>query len=286
MNNTNKTYPKWAGVLLGCLLPGSAHFLSGNRVTGIRWYLVLFLMPILGLLILSIPGVGAFYLSILTLLFAVVLLIIMLKQSFRPVRRIGILGWITVIVLNGVLNLVLRSGMEIIIKHAVNKQVVRLVKVPSGGMSPTIIPGDRLIVEGMSYRFRKPKRGEIVLLSTRDIDYPNVRTDTYFVRRIVGLPGETIQIDPPNLIVNGEAVKGSAVFTALSSDPIGFTLSIGSIPSLLSTSDDKIVLEENEYLVLGDKFNSLDGRHHGPISAESIVGRVSRICWPLSRIGK
>jgi signal peptidase I len=172
-----------------------------------------------------------------------------------------------------------RSGLEIIFK-----QVVHPFKVPTGTMSPTIIPGDHLITERLSYRFGNPKRGDVVVFSTKGIDHPHVRTDTYYIKRVVGLPGETIQIDPPNLIVNGEVVKEPAIIKELSSRSPGFTL---ARESALSTCDDKIILGENEYLTFGDNSeNSLDGRYYGSISEDSIVGRVSRIYWPISRIGK
>lgn len=277
MKDSNSVYPKWVGVVLGFFLNGSAHYLSGKRATGVRWYLAISLTPILGLLILALPGVATFYLSILTVLVATVLWFIMLKQSFRPVRRIGILGWIAVLGINFVLG----SGLQII-----TKQVIHPFKVPTGAMSPTIIPGDHLIVERLSYRFRKPKRGEIVVFSTKGITHPHVKTDTYYIKRVVGLPGETIQISPPHLIINGAVVKEPAIIKELSSHSPGYTLARGAA---LSTSDDRIVLGENEYLTFGDNTKegmSLDGRYYGPISEENIVGRVSRIYWPISRIGK
>jgi signal peptidase I len=273
MNDTNKTYPKFVGVILGLLLEGSAHFLSGKRTAGIIWYFSLFIIPFAGLLILTLPGVIPFYLFILSILVVLVLWLIMLKQSFRPVRRIGILGWIAVIVLSFVLG----SGSERMIDQAFDT-----FKVSTGAMSPTIISGDHLIVERLSYHFRKPKRGEIVVFSTSDIDHPAVKTDIYYMKRVVGMPGETIQIDPPSLIVNGEVVKAPTIFEELS-----FNLASGS--ALLSSSDDKIILGENQYLTLGDNTKegmSLDGRYYGPISEDSIFGRVSHICWPFSRIGK
>jgi signal peptidase I len=276
MNYTNKTYPKFVGVILGFLLSGSAHFLSGKRAVGIWWYLTVSLTPVLSLFILAVPGIASFYISLFIFIIAVMLWLVMLKESFRPVRRIGFLGWIAVIILNFVLS----SGLKII-----TKQVVHPFKVPTGAMSPTIIPGDHLIVERLSYCFRKPKRGDIVVFSTRSIDHPAVKTDTFYIKRVVGLPGETIQIYPPNLIVNGKVVKEPSIFKELSSNSSGYVLSRGS--ALLSDNDDKIILGEDEYLTFGDNSqNSLDGRYYGAISEDCIVGRVSRIYWPFSRIKK
>jgi uncharacterized membrane protein YgaE (UPF0421/DUF939 family) len=57
MNDTNKTYPRFVGVILGFILSGSAHFLSGQRAGGFRWFMALLFIPVSALLILAVPGV-------------------------------------------------------------------------------------------------------------------------------------------------------------------------------------------------------------------------------------
>ncbi len=106
---------------------------------------------------------------------------------------------------------------------------------------------------------------------------------------IAGLPGETIQIAPPNLLANGQPVLDPPIFAAITSRSNGFLLANApsSVPAVLSTIEDKIVLREHQYLMLGDNTaSSLDGRYYGTISEDQIFGRVSRVYWPLSRIGK
>ena len=274
--NTN-TYPRWVGVILGLFLNGSAHFLAGKRAAGIRWYLAITFTSLAAILTLTLPGVFLFYFSIAVFLLSILLWLIMLKQSFQPVRRIGIRGWIAVLLLTFVLGL----GMNM-----VSKQVIQTFKVPTVGMSPTIVPGDCLVAERVSYWFGKPKRGDVIVFSTSGLNHPNVRRDVYYIKRIVGLPGETVQIDPPNLLIDGKIIMDPIIFKELSSHSSGFTLAQGKY-ALLSTREDKIILGNNEYLTLGDNSgNSLDGRYYGAISEDKIVGRVSRIYWPISRIGK
>jgi len=230
-----------------------------------------------GVLILAVPGVLSIALSIVLFLSSIVLLLVMLKQSYRPVRRIGIWGWLAVLALNFVLN----SGWEMAIK-----QVVHSFKVPTGAMIPAIMPGDHLIAARVSYWFGKPQRGDIVVFTTKGMNHPQVYPDTYYIQRIAGLPGETVQIDPPNLMVNGKIVNEPAIFAEISSQSNGLILAHGSM-AILSNLDNKIVLGEKQYLTLGDNTSrSLDGRHYGPISEEQIFGRVSQIYWPISRIGK
>ena len=273
-------YPKWVGVVLGFLLNGSAHFLSGDKISGAKWYFVIMLTGLSAVLILAIPGTSSYVISIFVFLISSALWFIMLKRSYRHVPKIKAWGWIAVIIVSMLLSSVWNFAI---------KQTVRTFKVPTRGMVPVIMPGDWLVAENISYRFRKPTRGDIVVFSTDGLKHPHVRSGTYFIQRIVGLPGETVQIKPPNLIVDGQIIRDPAVFMEISSRSNGIQLATGSVnpKPILSSADDEITLGDDEYLTLGDNTrNSLDGRYFGPIKKERILGRYSRIYWPLSRIDK
>jgi len=95
----DEAYPKWVGVVLGLLVNGAAHFLSGNRLAGVRWYFAIIFISIAGELFLAAPGVLAYVISIALSFLALALWLAMLKQSYRPVRRIGIRGWLAIVVL-------------------------------------------------------------------------------------------------------------------------------------------------------------------------------------------
>ncbi|MGD9782773.1 MAG: signal peptidase I [Kiritimatiellia bacterium] len=275
-----KTYPKWTGVILGFLLSGSAHYLSGKKSVGIQWYLAITLSEIAGIMILALPGITGFVLSGIMLLSSFALWLAMLAKSYRPVQRIRARGWLAVIALS----ILLPS----IWAHAV-QQVVRPFKVSSGAMIPSILPGDHIMAERLTYRFVAPRRGDIVVFSTRELHYPYVQTNTFYVKRIAGLPGETIQIDPPNLIVNGKAIREPPIFAEISSRSNGFQLALGAIDAkpVLHKPADRIVLGDNEYLTLGDNTaSSLDGRYYGPVAGDQIIGRVVRTYWPMSRMLK
>lgn len=276
----DKTYPKWVGVILALLLHGSAHYLAGDRVAGLKWYFGIALTGIGGILILAIPGVTGFVAAIVALMIALLLWLRMLTQSYRPVPRIRIWGWLAIIVLNIVLN----TGWQYAIRL-----VVHPFKVPTGTMTPAIMPGDYVMAERLTYRFTSPKRGDTVVFSTSGITYPAVQRDTFYIKRIAGLPGETVRIAPPHLLVNGQPVTDPPIFGEISSRSNGFLLArtAPNLSAVLSTTEDKIVLGEHEYLTLGDNTtSSLDGRYYGPISEDKIFGRISRVYWPLSRIGK
>lgn len=97
--NDKPTYNKWVGVLLGFFLTGSAHYLSGKRRAGLMWFFGLLTIIVMALALMFIPGTVPCVISLAMLLVAGILWFLMLKQSFTPVRRIGIPGWIGVIAL-------------------------------------------------------------------------------------------------------------------------------------------------------------------------------------------
>ena len=204
----------------------------------------------------------------------------MLATSWRPVRRIRAWGWMAVVALNVLLSSIWTQAI---------KQALRPFKVASGAMIPGILPGDRIMAERISYCFRKPRRGDVVVFSTSGLHCPYVQTNTFYVKRIAGLPGETVQIVPPNLVVNDEIVRDPPIFAEIAARSNGFQLALGALDArpVLRHPADKIVLGDNEYLTLGDNTaSSLDGRYYGPVAGDQIVGRVVRTYWPIAQICK
>ena len=139
--------------------------------------------------------------------------------------------------------------------------VFHLVRIEGGSMQDTLCSGEIALVTGFDYRFgATPARGDVV-----ECRFPG-RVDTY-VKRVIGLPGETVEIRDGRTYIDGEAISEPYVF---------------SIPE-----DYSVTLGENEYLVLGDnRSESYDSRAEdmGPIGAEDILGRVRLCAWPLHAI--
>lgn len=127
--NEKTPYRKCVGVLLGFLLHGSAHFLSGRRTAGLKWYFGLFVCGVVALALVATPGTVSFIVGAAFGLASVALWLVMLKQSYRPVSRIGFFGWLAFIVLAMVLN----NGLSLLVR-----QIVHPFKVPTGAMQPTI----------------------------------------------------------------------------------------------------------------------------------------------------
>jgi signal peptidase I len=139
-----------------------------------------------------------------------------------------------------------------------------LVSGPS--MEPTFLNNDYLIVDEISYRFEKPKRGEVII-------FKRPAEKKYLIKRIIGLPGETLELE------NGKiAVKNAE-------NPKGFVLDQSFIK--YATADEKItvILDSDHYFVLGDNRPvSYDSRYFGPLSAKEIVGRPLIRLYPFNRI--
>lgn len=143
-------------------------------------------------------------------------------------------------------------------------------EVDGQSMEPMLSHGDNLIVDKITYRFRDPQRFDIIVFPFKYLE------KTYYIKRIIGLPGETVQIDDEGRIyINGEVLEENYGREIIKPETVG----IAAAP---------IVLGEDEYFVLGDnRNNSTDSRASivGNIKREDIIGRAWVRIWPLSKIG-
>lgn len=271
-------YRKWVGVLLGFLIPGSAHFLSGDRTVGLKWLFGLMLCGMAAICIAAIPGTTAFTLGVILFLANLVLWFIMLKKSYRPVPRIGFLGWVLFLILSTAIG----AGSKI-----VTRQFVHPFSIPNNSMSPTIKPGDLLLADRISYRFSKPERGDLAVFRTDGIT--GLRPKTFYVKRIAGLPGERIRIEHPFLFVNDEKITEPSIFETISAPGRGYNGFQPAKPTeyisvVLSNPGDEITLGPDEYFLLGDNTRkSYDSRYWGPVKRRNIIGKATRVYWPFNR---
>ena len=143
-------------------------------------------------------------------------------------------------------------------------------EVDGSSMEPTLTNGDNLIVDKLSYRFRDPQRFDIIVFPYKH------KEKTYYIKRIIGLPGETVQIDEKgDIYINGEILSESYGREIIKSENIGLAA-------------EPIVLGEDEYFVMGDnRNNSTDSRYPqvGNIKREDIIGRAWVRIWPFSSFG-
>lgn len=143
-------------------------------------------------------------------------------------------------------------------------------EVEGASMENTLHNGDNLIVDKLSYRFHDPERFDIIVFPFKYQD------NTYYIKRIIGLPGETVQImEDGSIYINGERLDESYGMEVIKPETIG-------------RAADPIVLGEDEYFVMGDnRNNSSDSRTEivGNIKREDIIGKAWLRIWPLADFG-
>jgi signal peptidase I len=144
------------------------------------------------------------------------------------------------------------------------------------------IAGDHILVNKMKYNFMWPERGDISVFDTRNIEHDQVRADTFYIKRMVGLSGEKIQVRDRRIVADGAVVSDPHVFEKIATDPAydGGHRNAG----LLATADDAIQLADGEYLMCGDNTRpgmSLDGRFFGGVPREDFQGPAIFVYWPF-----
>lgn len=141
-----------------------------------------------------------------------------------------------------------------------------------------ILTGDMLFVDRMSYHFVRPKVGDPIVFRTDDI--PNIKGDFYYIKRLVGEPGDRLQVDPPMLIRNEKPIEGADAFRKNAEQE-------GNYPGysfLRSMSKGvAITVPEKMFFAMGDNSpNSSDSRDWGPVPEKSVIGRAFCIYYPFT----
>lgn len=156
----------------------------------------------------------------------------------------------------------------LVITLLIVKYVGQRTVVVGHSMETTLSDGDSLIVDKISYRFKDPKRFDIIVFP---FEY---KEETYYIKRIIGLPGEKVRIDREGVIyINGEVLEENYGSERIK-DP--------------GTAIDEITLGDSEYFVLGDNRNhSSDSRTPsvGLIKKKDIIGRAVVRIYPFNKMG-
>jgi signal peptidase I len=139
--------------------------------------------------------------------------------------------------------------------------------VKGASMEPNFFEKEYLIIDELSYRFREPVRGEVIVFR-----YPE-NPKEYFLKRIIGLPGETIKISGGQILLYNQA------------HPEGISVDETYLPEEIKTEGDRTIkIGDDQFFVLGDnRSNSFDSRRFGSISRSLIVGRAWLRGWPVTR---
>ncbi|MEE8603276.1 signal peptidase I [Euzebya tangerina] len=185
-------------------------------------------------------------------------------------------------VLRGLRELVQLLVIALVMAFIIKSLAMQAFFIPSGSMLQTLQIGDRVLVEKVTYRFRPPERGEVIVfrrpgLETQGFSLRETATsflegigvvqpdpERDLIKRIIGLPGETIELIDGVVHINGRALEEP--YAAFEQRPFG-----------------PLVVPAGEYFVMGDnRTNSLDSRFGlGTIPEQNIIGRTFAIIWPL-----
>lgn len=140
--------------------------------------------------------------------------------------------------------------------------------VYGSSMEPTFETGDYLIVDELSYRLGDPKRGDVIVLQPPIAE----KVSTHFIKRIIGLPGETIVVDGEKVTIKNKQY------------PDGFTIKEPYV-EFQSTRKATHILASDEYFVMGDNRSvSSDSRAWGPLKRNAITGKAFLRLYPFNQI--
>ncbi|HEY9740438.1 MAG TPA: signal peptidase I [Coleofasciculaceae cyanobacterium] len=177
------------------------------------------------------------------------------KHSLQKAENPWVEGLKT-IVLSGVLAFGIRSF------------VAEARYIPSGSMLPTLQINDRLIIDKISYNFREPGRGDIVVFSPTDTLKQQNFKDA-FIKRVIGLPGDKVEVKGERVYINDQPVRENYI-----EEKPNYSFGPATVPP-------------NQYLVLGDnRNNSYDSHYWGYVPRDRIIGRAVVRFWPLNRVGE
>ncbi len=256
----------WSGVWMTLLLPGLGHVYCGALLRG----LVFMAASVLAAILVVVAGLregtsASFWFGILCFVVLGVMTVAIV-DTWRLARRTradyrlkDYNRWQVYVLL-----LIISSGGGIGFALYVRESVVQAFVLPNNSMYPSIRQGDRILVTKRDYLERDPEQGEVVVFRN-----PENRRQ-HWVKRIVAVEGETVEIRAGELFVNGE--KQVYETDGVAAEDVG-----------------PVEVLKNHVYVLGDnRANSRDSRHFGPVPVASLVGKVAWIVFPgedWSRLG-
>jgi signal peptidase I len=171
-------------------------------------------------------------------------------------------------------------GIAFVLAIGVHAAVAEARFIPSESMVPTLAVGDRLIIEKVSPRFTAPRRGDILVFyppdthptdggpALRAIRWLGFTPDVAYIKRVIGLPGETIEVHDGQVWIDGKALV-----EPYENEPPTYTM-------------DPVRVPEGHLFMMGDnRNNSQDSHVWGPLPIGNVIGHAAVRFWPLTRLG-
>lgn len=161
-------------------------------------------------------------------------------------------------------------ALSVILALGIRTFVAEARWIPSESMVPTLQKYDKLIVDKLSYHFTNPQRGDIVVFSPTDnIKKENPTLKDAFIKRVIGLPGEKVEVKGGRVYINDQPLRENY---------------IEAVPQY---KYGPVTVPPDSYLVLGDnRNNSYDSHFWGFVPHDNIIGRAIVRFWPPHRVGE
>ena len=143
--------------------------------------------------------------------------------------------------------------------------IVGMYYIPSGSMIPTLNINNQVVVTKFTYRFEEPKRGDIVVFKYPVNEKEGLHEEDY-VKRLIGKPGETLEIKNNQVYINGEPIQEPYVASDTNMPDFG-----------------PVTIPDHQYFMMGDNRNhSNDSRYWGYVDRKYFIGKAQLIYWPIS----
>jgi signal peptidase I len=257
--NRRHNIKPWLAIFWSTFWPGLGHFYLKKPLTGV-------LLVLLSLALSWIPIIGILWFC---------LVIYITYRSTSETRAQNSKRIIQFIFIFCVLTLI-SSLTPFLIRY----YIAEARYIPAGSMEPILQVNDRLIINKTDYYFHEPERGDIVVFNPTEALQEQGFKEA-FIKRIVGIPGDRIEIKEGGVYVNTQRLTEPYVANG---DPTSVEIcSFEGIPAFLAKP---VTIPKNSFLVLGDnRNNSYDGRCWGLVRKQEIIGKASKIFYPFNRVG-
>ncbi|MDP2181797.1 MAG: signal peptidase I [Actinomycetota bacterium] len=167
--------------------------------------------------------------------------------------------------LRWILETVLMVALAFALAQGIKAFVLQPYVIPTGSMEPTIMTGDRVLAEKLSFRWRIPRQGDIVVFDDPADRYPQL------IKRVIAVAGQSVDVVDGKVIVDGKAL----------SEP--YLHDVDTTPGTVALP---LIVPDGHVWLMGDnRPNSGDSRFLGPQPVSAVHGRAFAIYWPLSHIG-
>jgi signal peptidase I len=171
-------------------------------------------------------------------------------------------------------------AVAVVVAVVLRAFVVATYSIPSGSMEPTLQIGDRIVVDKLAYHLHGIGRGDIVVFATPPLENCAGPPVADLVKRVIGLPGETISLADGNVYINGRFLPQPW----LPADDRHETYA-GPSDAPYSLHHPFRIPAGEVYMMGDNRTESCDSRYWGPVRESTIVGKVDLRIWPLSRLG-